>query len=137
MSLKNVFILFCLIIIGSTITAQDNRTSDVNGFIIIIENTESGITLESLDGSAWKKLSIKNFSGNEITINEFGMTNRDVESSNSDSQLADYLFTITKTENLIKLKGIKGTWWTELSFTLDLNSKQTINENGMKCQSPN
>ena len=50
----------------------------------------------------------------------------DKVSSDKDSNFADFLFTITKTENRIVLKGIDGTAWTDLRFSLAENRKQAI-----------
>ena len=52
-------------------------------------------------------------------------------SSKKDSNLADFLFTITKTYNGIKLKGIEGTAWLDLSFSLTKNKKQAFDLYGM------
>jgi hypothetical protein len=64
-------------------------------------------------------------------IDEFGMTQLDNVSSNKDVKLADYLFTITKTADGIKLTGVEGTAWKELSFSLRANDKITIDQLGM------
>ena len=59
------------------------------------------------------------------------MTELENLSEIKDNNFADFLFTITKTENGIELKGIEGTAWTELKFSLAENGKQAINQNGM------
>lgn len=59
------------------------------------------------------------------------MTDLKNVSKNKDENLADYLFTITTTENGIKLRGIEGTTWTELEFSLPDNGKQAIDKFGM------
>ena len=53
-------------------------------------------------------------------------------SSLKDANLADYLFTLTKTKDGIILKGIEGTAWGELTLPLTENKKQEINQNGVK-----
>jgi len=64
-------------------------------------------------------------------IDEYGMTDLDNVSSNKDSNLADFLFTITRTDKGIEFKGLEGTAWTDLSFSLAENGKQAIDQNGM------
>ena len=59
------------------------------------------------------------------------MTRLDNVSSSKDSNLADFLFTITRTNNRIELKGIEGTAWTDLRFSLSEDKKQAIDQNGM------
>jgi len=59
------------------------------------------------------------------------MTELEKNSSDKDANLADFLFTISKTENGIVLKGIEGTAWTDLTFSLDENGRQAIDQLGM------
>jgi len=59
------------------------------------------------------------------------MTELDKVSANKDSYLADFLFTITKTKNIIILKCIEGTAWTDFRFSLSKNGKQAFNQFGM------
>jgi hypothetical protein len=66
-----------------------------------------------------------------MKVDEYGMTELKNVSENKDEKLADFLFTITKTENGIELKGIEGTAWAELKFSLDENQKQAIDQFGM------
>jgi hypothetical protein len=64
-------------------------------------------------------------------IVEYGMTELNKVSSKKDSNLADFLFTITKTDSGIKLKGIEGTAWIDLSFSLTKNKKQAFDQYGV------
>jgi hypothetical protein len=59
------------------------------------------------------------------------MTELDKVSSEKDANLADFLFTVSKTENGLVLKGIEGTAWTDLRFSLPENGKQEIDQYGM------
>ena len=51
-------------------------------------------------------------------IDEYGMTFVNNTSTKTDDKLADFTFTITKTDDLIFLKSVKGTAWSELKFSL-------------------
>ena len=64
-------------------------------------------------------------------IDEYGMTELNKSTSNKDANLADFLFTITKTKNGVELKGINGTSWKTLSFSLATNVRQAIDQDGM------
>ena len=64
-------------------------------------------------------------------INEFGMTEIKRSQSETDENSPKLLFTITKTNNGISLKGLKGTAWTDLSFSLENSQKQMIDQFGM------
>jgi hypothetical protein len=130
--MKLISFLIALIALTSTseLIAQENKSEDLKDFKIVIEKTPTGIKMQSIKGSAWLCLT---YSNNNIlqAIDQFGMTELNSPSSDKDSNLADFLFTITKSERGIVLKGIKGTAWTDLSFTLDENGKQAIDQFGM------
>ena len=115
----------------SEIMAQEQSSSDLKDFKVTIENTDNGLKMHSSHGSAWIDLSFSLHNYKPQAIDEFGMTQLDMVSPDNDSKLADYLFTITKTKNGIKLSGIEGTAWKELSFTLPKYGKQTIDQFGM------
>ena len=87
--------------------------------------------MKSLKGSAWVETSFKIKNYVPQAIDEYGMTELKKVSSKKDSNLADFLFTITRTEDGIVLKGIEGTAWSDLSFSLAENGKQTIDQLGM------
>lgn len=108
--------------------AQDNRSSDLKPFKIILEKTENGIALKSLMGCAWNSLSFSIGYDEIQAIDEYGLTKLTDASPAKDSTVAHFLFTITKTNDGIILNGIEGTTWTELSFTLLQNEKQAIDQ---------
>ena len=111
--------------------AQVQNSIDLKDFKITIEKTDNGIKMNSSNGSAWIDLSFSIVNEKPQAIDEFGMTQLVKISYDKDPKLADYLFTIIKTKDGIKLKGIEGTAWKELSFTLPKNGKQTIDQFGM------
>jgi len=110
---------------------KKKNTNDLKNFKVVVEKTDKGIKLQSIEGSAWIDLSFSINNDRPQAIDEYGMTELNKISSDKDSNLADFLFTITKTENRIILKGIEGTAWTDLSFSLLENGKQAINQFGM------
>lgn len=112
-------------------TAQELASNELKEFQITIERTEDGLKMLSSKGSAWINLSFSLVNNKPQAIDEYGMTKLGDVSSNKDPELADYLFTITKTKDGILLKGIEGTAWKELSFSLRQNDKQVINQFGM------
>ena len=114
----------------SKLIAQD-KTSELKDFKIIIEKTDNGIKMKSEKGSAWINLSFSLNNYRAQAVDEYGMTELKSVSDNKDENLADFLFTITKTKNGIELKGIEGTAWTELKFSLAENKKQVINQLGI------
>ena len=126
-SLIAVFVLTA----SSELIAQEKKSDDLKNFKVVVEKTDNGIKMQSVEGSAWIDLSFSINNDRPQAIDEYGMTELNKISSEKDSNLADFLFTISKTENGIVLKGIEGTAWTDLSFSLLENEKQTIDQFGM------
>lgn len=110
--------------------AQEKQTA-LKSFKIIIEKTEKGIKLKSTEGSAWIDLSFSLNNNQPQAVDEYGMADLKNVSKDKDKALADFLFTITKTDNGIALKGLEGTAWKELKFSLAPNKKQAIDKFGM------
>lgn len=129
--LTKSLIAFSFLTVSTELIAQEQQSTELKDFKIMIENTEDGIIMESLKGSAWVNLSFSMGNDKPQAIDEYGMTELDHISPAKDSILADYLFTITKTRSGITLTGIEGTAWKDLSFTLPQNGKQTIDQFGM------
>jgi len=120
-----------ILIASSELIAQEKKSDDLKNFKVVVEKTDNGIKIHSVEGSAWIDLSFSINYDSPQAIDEYGMTELNKISSEKDSNLANFLFTITKTENGIVLKGIEGTAWTDLSFSLLENGKQTIDQFGM------
>jgi len=128
---QNLLIVVFVLTAGTESIAQEEKSTDLKDFKVVVQKTENGLKMKSVEGSAWIDLifSINNY--RPQAIDEYGMTELGKVSSEKDSNLADFLFTITKTDNAIVLKGIEGTAWTELSFSLKKNGKQAIDQFGM------
>eukprot|EP01013_Petalomonas_cantuscygni_P031785 TRINITY_DN58097_c0_g1_i1.p1 TRINITY_DN58097_c0_g1~~TRINITY_DN58097_c0_g1_i1.p1 ORF type:complete len:154 (-),score=1.72 TRINITY_DN58097_c0_g1_i1:87-518(-) len=129
--------ILCLLIVVSFLTgsselfAQEKKSTKLKDFKVIVEKSESGIKMKGVEGSAWIDLSFGIKNGRQQAIDEYGMTELNKVSTNKDSNLANFLFTIIKAENGVVLKGIEGTAWTDLNFSLAENEKQAIDQNGM------
>ena len=127
----NLLIALFVLTASSKLIAQEKTSTDLKDFKVVVEKTENGIKMQSVKGSAWIDLSFSINNDKSQAIDEYGMTELNNVSSKKDSNLADFLFTITKTEKGIILKGIEGTAWTDLSFSLLENGKQAIDQFGM------
>ena len=127
----NLIIVLFVLTASSELVAQEDKSTDLKDFKVVVEKTENGIKMQSVQGSAWIDLSFSLNNNRPQAIDEYGMTDLKAVSSNKDSNLADFLFTITNTENGVELKGIEGTAWIELTFSLAENEKQAIDQNGM------
>jgi len=103
----------------------------IKPFKIQVEKNEKGIKLKCLEGCAWIDLTFDKNNYQPQTVNEFGMVNPDGKQPISDSSLADFLFTISKTEDGIELIGKEGTAWKELKFKLNNYQPQLIDQMGM------
>ena len=125
------FIAMFLLGLSSELMAQKQISSDIKVFKIKIERTDTGLKIRSLKGSAWLDLSFILTDDKPQAIDEYGMTQLNKVSTDKDDNLADYLFTITKTKEGVKLTGVEGTAWKELSFTLPKNGQQAVDKFGM------
>jgi len=111
--------------------AQEEKAVSLKNFKVILEKTKDGIKMQSLEGSAWIDLVFNTKNNKPQAIDEYGMTELGKVSANKNINLADFLFTITKSENEIILNGIEGTAWTALSFSIKEKERQVIDQFGM------
>ena len=130
--MKTIALITCLFLLSaSTVIGQEQLPEDYKDFKILIERTGSGFKLTNMQGGAWIQLSFTMENNKPQAIDEYGMTRLDKVSPKKDSNLTDYLFTISKKKDAIILKGIEGTLWKELTFSLSKNQSQVINQYGM------
>lgn len=130
-TLTKLLIITIIIVANSGLMAQKSTKTEIKDFKIIIEKTTDGLKLECKKGSAWINLSFSLGDNKEMAIDEYGMSDSNKVLANKNSKLADYLITIMKTDEGIKLKGVEGTAWSKLSFTLKDGERQAINQFGM------
>ncbi len=123
-------LLFSLTFNCSTNTNQE----DLEAFKFSIQNTEDGVVLKGINGTGWKNLSFTLKNNQTQAVDEYGMTEVVNQNHEKLEELSDFLFTVTKKENALLLKGIKGSDWTELSFTTNGNQAQMVDESGMTQQ---
>ncbi len=123
-----IMLMFLMMTTGS-LMAQEK--TDLQDFKILLERTSKGIKMKSAQGSAWIDLSFSLKQNVPQAIDEYGMTDLNKVTSQKDENLADFLFTVTKTKDGLELKGLQGTAWTDLSFTLNNRNQQAIDAYGM------
>jgi len=130
--MKTIALIASLLFMASpTLVAQEQLHEDYKDFKILIEKTSDGVKLTSIMGSGWMDISFDLDKNTEQAIDEYGMTRLDKVSPKKDSNLTDYLFTITRTKDGIVLNGLEGTLWKELTLSLSKNESQAINQYGM------
>jgi len=129
--ISNLFIGVFILTVSSELVAQEKKSTDLKDFKIVIEKTDTGISMTCKNGCAWKELTFSLKDDKPQAIDEYGMTELNENSPDKDANLADLLFTIIKTKEGIILKGIEGTAWTDLSFSLSKNKQQAIDQMGM------
>jgi hypothetical protein len=117
---------FLFLLCSTSVKAQEEKRSAIADFHITIQNTPNGIALTSSKGSAWVTLEFTLPYDKPQAINEYGMTDPAKGLENG-----SYLFTITRTDSGIKLKGLQGTAWIDLGFTIPPNKTQSIDQLGM------
>lgn len=131
--MKNIRIVLLLVICwlpAQSLLAQNNDPSK-SDFLIDINNTDNKVVFKCYKGCAWKELSYKSATWKDpIWIDQYGI-NSTSEQFSSDPSLIEFKFYLAKTEDKVFLKGVKGTAWVNLNFTLPDKEKQAINQLGM------
>lgn len=113
--------------------AQKIKNQGLSSFQILIESTNGDIKLTGIKGCAFIELTFKLGDEKFQAVDQFGMSTLDREKNIKDNNLADFLFTIKKTKSGLRLEGIEGTAWKELSIISTENRcYQLIDQNGMK-----
>ncbi len=130
-TMLSLFILAFLFMLNPALFAQEKESPELEEFTIAITKTNSGVKMQGLKGTAWIDLSFTLKNDVPQAVNQYGMTTLDKAASNQDPELADFLFTITRTGHGIELQGLVGTAWTELKFTLADNKTLTFDQHGM------
>ena len=132
-TLKLTSIMFLLLLPISVTTAQEKNDA-LSSFLISIQSNNNTVKLTCKEGFAWKELTY-NIEDEKPTqgIDALGMTDDIKNQSKLTPELADFYFTIEKTENGLSLRSDRGTAWTDLSFNFAKeNDEKTIDESGMK-----
>ncbi|PHN01365.1 hypothetical protein [Flavilitoribacter nigricans] len=125
------FLLASTLLLFNTPTADPGMSANLKDFKIVIEKNDGEIKMKCTEGCAWLDLSYENKTVAQA-IDQYGMTEIRKEPAVADEELSDFLFTLTKTETGVSLKGIRGTAWLELSFTLKPGEQQLIDQYGMR-----
>jgi hypothetical protein len=112
-------------------TAFSTKNADLKDFEIEFQSTNNGLKLIGQKGTAFKELSFSMRENVQQSIDQFGMTIPETKKNTKDENLADFEFTIEKTNNEYVLVGKKGTAWTRLSFTFSPNNKAIVDQNGV------
>lgn len=130
--LQILFVVLLATISGTNLFAQEKTTTELGEFLIFVETTDSNeLKLKCTEGCAWKTLTFNLSNMDRIqAIDEFGMTDTKTENK-THGDLSDFLITVQRTDNGLSLKGVNGTAWTDLSFSLKHNLPQAIDEIGM------
>lgn len=130
--LSAVACLAAALFVPATASAQDTQQShETSNFTFVVEAADrNGIDLTCAEGCAWKVLS---FDVSEAqAIDARGMTGPSEENDNSATELADFLFTIERTEEGVRLEGKRGTAWKVLTFSCASGEcSQAVDQNGM------
>lgn len=120
---------------------QARNSTEISEFLFVIEAVDDKVSLSCMEGCAWKVLGFKTSSGNNPQhIDQYGMTiqpknNTAIKSDKSD--LANFLFTLERTKNRIKLEGKAGSAWNNLSFLCPEDGcNQAIDQYGMAASRP-
>jgi len=130
--LSSTFIACVTLVSIPFATAQELIPKEVQGFELVIENSESGILMKGNSGTAWVELGFSLRSGRVPVVDSFGVTQVKGDQFREDVSNANFSFKITRKNNQINLTSFHGTHWTDLSFTLPKDEKLVINQFGVQ-----
>jgi hypothetical protein len=123
-------LLICSLALLSCNSNKD--TTALKPFSIEVIKTEEAIKLKCTTGCAWTELNFTKNNYQPQLVNQFGMSDaKDELSKKTDDNLANFAFSISKTEEGIQLNGEQGTAWKELNFSLKNYAPQVITQIGM------
>lgn len=131
--LQLIILTFIITFSTSDLYAQENKEIQLTDFFLDVQNSDNDkIIMECKEGCAWKSLSY-NLSDNSKpqAIDKYGMTDLDKINPQKDADLFNFLFTVERKRNKLIFKGVEGTAWTELSFSISPQEEQAINQMGM------
>jgi hypothetical protein len=102
-------------------------------FLINVTASESGLELTCANHCAWQRLTFDAKPWHSpVAIDQYGMSSVSVPPPRRAEPFTPFLFTIQRTENDLRFRGVRGTAWTELSFECrDSRCAQAIDEAGM------
>jgi hypothetical protein len=129
--IMTISVAFCVLFANLETQAQEQSLRNFREFRITITRTEKGVKMQSDQGSEWTDLSFTLDRHSSQAIDENGMTTLGNLAYKNSLGFAHYLLTISLVKGKLIIKGIEGTAWKELTFTLQENASQTINHLGM------
>jgi hypothetical protein len=109
--------VMAFLLISTSIFGQDEPDTTPAKFKISIESSNKFIKLVCMEGCNWKELQYLNNNTKILqSVNRYGMIDLTQRVALQSEDVNDFLFTIEPETNSIRLKGIEGTAWKELSF---------------------
>ena len=130
LTIPGITLLCMFVFAGADGLFAQNDTAKTFKFLIVAETKNDEIKLTCKEGCTWKKLTFSLPLNQSQSIDQNGMIPAKKESK--DDNLSKFYFTVTRTEEGLKLHGSKGTAWENLSFSCkEGKCVQSINQNGM------
>jgi hypothetical protein len=134
---KMIRILLSLLVllgVSDMLFSKTDVSSDPEGFLILLETTDNEIKLTGWQGCAFRELNYALKDSVKRTVDQYGKVNlvRFSTKGIPKEGLANFQFTVMRTEEGFYLKGIHGTTWEELSVTYPDGTKHHfIDQNGI------
>lgn len=133
MNYSKVLYLTIFLLITLMSCSSESSKTEPKPFTIEVVKTDAEIKLKCSNGCDWTELNIIKNNYHPQLVDENGMVDSDKKQSDTkESKIANFLFSITRTEGGISLTGYHGTAWKNLGFSLENNQPQLITQLGMK-----
>ena len=121
----------CICIFILPAVSQQTPPSDLSHFKILVETDKDEIRLTCTEGCAFTELSFTASQDRPQPVDYQGMSELKGSAKATIDGVADFLFTIMRTDKGIKLVGIRGVVWEDLSFSCNKECEQWIDEFGI------
>ncbi|WP_281636724.1 hypothetical protein [Flavobacterium marginilacus] len=109
--------LSLIFMIGASNSLFAQKRLESNKFLILIETTNDSIKLTSRLGCSFNELKFTLKTDDKKSVDQHGINPAEKNSTTKTGPLANFLFTIKKTEDGLSFEGIKGTSYKEFNFS--------------------
>ncbi len=127
-----LFLVLLSLVVPSGVFAQSAAPA-VADFAFVVRTSANSINLTCTTGCAWKTLSFSaRVDGAPQAVDQNGMVRSRGKGSEEQPGLANFLFTIQRTADGVKLQGKRGSAWNSLSFSCPTGRcEQAVDRYGM------
>jgi hypothetical protein len=111
--------------------ATTTAPSKLGNFKLQVATVGDTIKIKCTEGCSFSDLSFAKAVNSPQAVDYYGMTELKSTSGTKAGPGKDFMFTVARTSNGLKLVGVRGTAWEELNVNCRRECKRWADENGM------